>query len=52
MTAVAVVVIALALGAAPAAVQDTGSVSGTVVDSSSQVIPGATVTLTNEATAN
>ncbi len=31
--------------------QDTGSVSGTVVDSSGQVVPGATVTLINEATA-
>ena len=32
--------------------QDTGSVSGLVVDASAQVIPGATVTLTNEATAD
>src|SRR5436190_24264458 len=35
-----------------AAVQDTGTVSGTVVDSSAQVVPGATVTLTSEATAD
>ena len=42
----------LLLSAPPASAQDTGSVSGTVVDSSSQVVPGATVTLTHEATAN
>jgi hypothetical protein len=35
---------------APARAQDTGSVSGVVVDSSGQVIPGATVTLTDERT--
>src|SRR6266478_6841844 len=34
--------------AAPAAAQDTGVVAGTVIDSSGQVVPGATVTLTNE----
>ena len=38
------------LVATPAAAQDSGTVSGTVVDSSGQVVPGATVTLTNEAT--
>ena len=32
-----------------AAVQDTGTVSGLVVDASSQVVPGATVSLTNDA---
>ena len=32
--------------------QDTGTVSGTVVDTTDQVVPGATVTLTNEATAD
>jgi hypothetical protein len=37
--------------AIPAAAQDTGTISGTIVDSSSQVVPGASVTLTNEATA-
>jgi hypothetical protein len=42
--------LAIALGALPAAAQDTGTVSGTVVDNSSQVIPGASVSLTNEAT--
>ena len=36
--------------ATPVAAQDTGTVSGTVVDGSGQVVPGATVTLTNEAT--
>ena len=34
-----------------AAAQDTGTVSATVVDASGEVLPGATVTLTNEATA-
>jgi type 1 fimbria pilin len=38
--------------AAPAAAQDTGVVSGTVVDATGQVVPGATVTLTNEGTAD
>src|SRR5262249_62242156 len=38
------------LGAATAAAQDTGVVSGTIVDQSGQVLPGATVTLVNEAT--
>ncbi len=33
-------------------VQDTGVVSGTIVDASAQVVPGAAVTLTNEATAD
>jgi hypothetical protein len=42
---------ALALCAAtPARAQDTGAVFGTMIDSSGQVVPGATVTLTNEAT--
>src|SRR5205085_8956530 len=36
--------------AAPAAAQDTGVVAGTVVDSTGQVVPGATVTLANENT--
>lgn len=35
----------------PAAAQDTGTISGTLVDSTGQIVPGATVTLTNEATA-
>ena len=38
------------LAAAPLAAQDSGTVAGTVVDASGQVVPGATVTLTNEAT--
>jgi type 1 fimbria pilin len=42
----------LALSAGPAAAQATGTVSGTVVDNSNQVVPGATVTLVNEATAD
>ena len=40
------------LAAAPAGAQDTGTLSGTVVDTSGQVVPGATVTLANEATAD
>ena len=44
------IVIALALSATSLAAQGTGTVSGTVVDSSNQVVPGATVTLINEAT--
>ncbi|HEX4565193.1 MAG TPA: DUF2012 domain-containing protein, partial [Vicinamibacterales bacterium] len=38
--------------AAPAAAQDTGTVSGTVIDNSNQVVPGAAVLLINEATAD
>src|SRR5262249_39007797 len=38
------------IGAAPARAQDTGTVSGTVVDASGQVLPGVTMTLANEAT--
>jgi hypothetical protein len=41
----------LALFAAlPAAAQNTGTISGTLVDNTSQVVPGATITLTNDAT--
>src|SRR5437762_6866631 len=40
------------LAAVPATAQNTGSISATIVDSSGQVVPGATVTLTNEATAD
>src|SRR5688500_5981318 len=40
----------IALLAVPAAAQDTGSISGVVVDNQDQVVPGATVTLTNERT--
>jgi len=38
--------------AAPGAAQDTGVVSGTVVDATGQIVPGATVTLANESTAD
>jgi hypothetical protein len=41
--------LAALVAAAPAAAQDTGSVAGTVVDPSGQVVPGATVTLRSEA---
>ena len=44
--------LAVAVSAGAAGAQDTGTVSGTVVDTSGQVVPGATVTLTNEATAD
>jgi carboxypeptidase family protein len=40
----------VALAASGAAAQDTGTISGIVVDNSGQLVPGATVTLTNEAT--
>ena len=40
----------LAILPAAAAAQDTGTVSGTIVDASGQVVPGASVTLANEAT--
>src|SRR5438094_9462279 len=46
----AAILIMLLPAARPAAAQDTGTVSGTVVDASGQVLPGATVTLVNEAT--
>jgi len=42
--------VALAAVVHDAAAQDTGIVSGTIVDGSDQVLPGATVTLVNEAT--
>ena len=38
------------LPAVPAAAQDTGIVTGTVADASGQILPGASVALTNEAT--
>jgi hypothetical protein len=44
------VALVLVLGITPVAAQDTGTVSGTVLDNSNQVVPGANVTLTNEAT--
>jgi len=46
------VCVVIGLSAASAAGQDTGTVSGVVVDSSGQVVPGASVTLTNEGTAD
>jgi hypothetical protein len=49
LTACGALLAALSL-AAPAAAQDTGVVAGTVVDSTAQVVPGATVTLVNENT--
>jgi hypothetical protein len=50
--ALALFTVLIMLPAARAAAQDTGIVTGTVVDASGQVLPGATVTLTNEATAD
>ena len=46
----AAVLMLTVLVAPPARAQDTGALSGTVVDTSGQVVPGATVTLANEAT--
>src|SRR5207247_2599056 len=46
------VLLVLVAFAAPAAAQNTGTISGTIIDSSGQVVPGATVTLTNESTAD
>ncbi|HMF93155.1 MAG TPA: TonB-dependent receptor [Vicinamibacterales bacterium] len=46
----AAILIILLPVARDAAAQDTGTLSATVVDASGQVLPGATVTLTNEAT--
>src|SRR5438874_4639846 len=48
----AAILIMLLPAARPAAAQDTGIVTGTVVDASGQVLPGATVALLNEATTN
>src|SRR5215218_2618535 len=45
-------VLAALLATVPVSAQDTGTVSGTVADASGQVVPGATITLTNEATAD
>ena len=47
---IGVVLLAALVAASPVAAQDTGAVSGTVVDTSGQVVPGATVTLTHERT--
>jgi carboxypeptidase family protein/TonB-dependent receptor-like protein len=43
--------LAALLSAVPSAAQNTGVVSGTVVDNSGQLVPGATVTLTDQRTA-
>jgi hypothetical protein len=48
ITSICVSVLLLASG--PAAAQNTGAISGTVVDESGQVVPGATVTIVNERT--
>src|SRR3954464_8366323 len=45
-------VVALLLAVAPAAAQNTGIISGTIVDNTGQVVPGATLTLVNEATSD
>ena len=47
-----ILLLAMLVAVVPAAAQNTGSLSGTVVDNSGQVVPGATVTLTNERTAD
>ena len=51
-SALAVVCVAVLLSATTVHAQDTGTVSGTIFDSSGKVVPGATVMLTNEATAD
>ena len=38
--------------ARPAVAQDTGTITGALVDASGQVLPGVTITLTNERTAD
>jgi hypothetical protein len=53
LAALAVVLVAAALLAAGAAAQTvTGSISGTVVDPQKSIVPGATVTIVNEATSD
>ena len=42
--------VVLLLAAAPAAAQNTGTISGTIIDNTGQVVPGATLTLSNEST--
>src|SRR3954452_1380667 len=44
-------VMALLLAVTPAAAQNTGTISGTIIDNTGQVVPGATLTLVNKATA-
>ena len=46
--ALGIALLVVLVAAAPAAAQETGTITGTVIDPSMQVIPGATVTLTNE----
>ena len=41
---------AVTMAPRPAVAQNTGTISGTVIDNTSQVVPGATVTLTNQST--
>jgi Carboxypeptidase regulatory-like domain/TonB-dependent Receptor Plug Domain len=45
-------VLAVWLAASPAAAQNTGTISGTIIDNTGQVVPGATLTLANEATSD
>jgi hypothetical protein len=49
---IVIALIAALLVSVPAAGQNTGSLSGTIVDNSGQVVPGATITLINERTAD
>jgi len=46
-SAVVVAIVALLLGSSPASAQVTGSISGTVKDTTGAVVPGVTVTTTN-----
>src|SRR6185503_13428093 len=45
-------VVAALLTPSPAAAQNTGTISGTIIDNTGQVVPGATLTLINEATSD
>ena len=43
---------AVAMAPRPAVAQNTGTISGTVIDNTSQVVPGVTFTITNDSTAS
>src|SRR6476620_8980012 len=45
-------ILVTSFAAAPAAAQNTGTISGTIIDNTGQVVPGGTLTLINEATAD
>src|ERR1044072_9591011 len=45
-------IVAALLAPTPAVAQNTGSISGTIIDNTGQVVPGPTLTLLNEATSD